>query len=185
MRRSMAAVKETVDAASTGGSGLGLRGGEVERQQSTIPLTTTRENNVNWFTTIELNTFKGYPSTVMISLRRLTSATIKIKLNDPGLNSRAIIVYSICAGTFAFCLLMCRLFHERYKHIYENVKRYLFGNRRGVNTTGRPQSDIPMDEIDVIYEVIDESNMIDNLDDLMIDNVSVADTNGDYVPIWQ
>ncbi|CAG2206450.1 MUNC13 [Mytilus edulis] len=32
------------------------------------------------------------------------------------------------------------------------------------------------------YEVIDESNMIDNIDDLRIDNVSVIDTNDGYVP---
>lgn len=57
--------------------------------ESTIPLTTTREYNVSRFTTllsptIELNSFRGNPSTVMISTRRLTSSTIKPKLNDQG-----------------------------------------------------------------------------------------------------
>lgn len=54
-----------------------------------------------------------------------------------------------------------------------------------MNTTDSPQPDIPMEEMDGIYEVIDESNMIDNIDDILrIDTVSVIGTNDGYVPPW-
>ncbi|VDI11049.1 Hypothetical predicted protein, partial [Mytilus galloprovincialis] len=143
----------------------------------TLPPTTTRENNVSWFTTllsptIELNT------TFMISLRRLTSPTIEPKLNDLGLNNREIIVYSICAGTLVFFVLMCSLSQHRYQKIYWRFKRYQTSNRR---RTENQQQGIPLEEIEGIYEVIDESNMIYNLGDLRNDNMSVPGTNGSYV----
>lgn len=73
---------------------------------------------------------------------------------------------------------MCSLSQHRYKQIYWNFKRYQTSNRR---RTENQQQGIPPEEIEGIYEVIDESNMIYNLGDLRNDNMSVQDTNGSYV----
>lgn len=73
---------------------------------------------------------------------------------------------------------MCSLSQHRYKQIYWNFKRYQISNRR---RTENQQQEIPPEEMEGIYEVIDESDMIYNLGDLRIDNMSVSGTNGSYV----
>ncbi|CAC5379130.1 unnamed protein product [Mytilus coruscus] len=58
---------------------------------------------------------------------------------------------------------------------------YQNGNRRRINTTENPPLVIPLEEIEEVYEEIDESNMIDDVENLMNINLSDSDTNGSYV----
>lgn len=95
------------------------------------------------------------------------------------MNNREIVVYSVCAGTFAFFILICILCLNRYKQIYG--KRYQTNSRRRVNVTENIQLESHLEEIGGTYEMIDETNMIDNFQDHRDNNLSVSDTNGSYV----
>lgn len=57
---------------------------------------------------------------------------------------------------------------------------YQTGNSRR-NSTDHTLPGIPLEEIEGIYEEIDELNMIDSVGNLRDGDISVADTNGSYV----
>ncbi|CAC5381562.1 unnamed protein product [Mytilus coruscus] len=155
---------------------------KTESTTSSSKTSTLRDYNDYWITTllsptVKLHSLTTKDSTIMTSVRRLTSTTPKHEANDLGLNNREIIIYSICAGTVAVFLLMCSVCQRRYKQIYGNFKRYQTGNRQRINITQNPQQEIPLEDIDGIYEEIDESNMIDNVGNLRDGDISVVDTN--------
>ncbi|CAC5376452.1 unnamed protein product [Mytilus coruscus] len=158
----------------------------VEEKVSTIPLTytpTLREYDGNKLTTLFSPTVKLYTisektSTAMMSTRIVTRTSPKPIANNLGLNNREIIIYSIGAGTFAIFILTCSVCKHRYKQIYGNFKRYQTGNRQRIDITGNPQREISLEEIEAVYEEIDESNMIDNVANFTDNNVSVSNTNG-------
>lgn len=77
-----------------------------------------------------------------------------------GLNNREIIVYSVCAGSFLFVILLCTVCQRRYKKIYGNLRRYQVKRSRNVPEISLPA--IPLNGSGGIYEVIDESSMVDN-----------------------
>ncbi|CAC5357726.1 MEGF10_11 [Mytilus coruscus] len=133
-----------------------------------------------WFQTIQSFKFREKHSTVRSSTGQITT-TQKTKAIDIGLNSREIIVYSISAGAFVFVILLCTVFQRRYKQIYGNFKRNQTGNRRMRNISANPLPELPLEDIEDIYEVIDESNMMDHLDNLRENNISLADDNDSYV----
>ncbi|CAC5400652.1 unnamed protein product [Mytilus coruscus] len=130
--------------------------------------------------TIKLFTFKGKDPNVTISAKRITSTTKKSKALDIGLQNREIIVYSICASAFLFVILLCTACQRRYKLIYDSFRRYQAENRRSRNIPEVPFPDIPLVDIEGIYEVIDESNMINNIEYVRDSISSVTDTNEGY-----
>ncbi|CAC5410735.1 unnamed protein product [Mytilus coruscus] len=73
-----------------------------------------------------------------------------------------IFIYSICAGAFAFVILLCTVCQRRYKQIYNYFRRNTSDNGIITNVQENILEDVPSVEIEGIYEVIDESNMIDN-----------------------
>ncbi|XP_076117007.1 uncharacterized protein LOC143084833 [Mytilus galloprovincialis] len=160
----------------------------VEKTEST-PLTnatSTREYNDNWLTTqlstiITVYTISQNQSTSITSTRRLQSTTPKPEANDLGLNNREIIIYSIGGGAFVFFILMCSVCKHRYKRIYGSVKRHNTGIGRRIDITDNPQREVPLEDMEGLYEEINESNMIDNMVNLKENNGSVTDSNGSYV----
>ncbi|CAC5374160.1 unnamed protein product [Mytilus coruscus] len=128
---------------------------------------TVAEYNVIWKITslssiIQLFTFRGQELTVRVSARRITSTTEKPKAHDLGLNNRELIVYSVCAGSFLFVILLCTACQRRNKQIHGNLSRYQVKNKRSINIPKISLPAIPLPEGSGIYEVIDESSMADN-----------------------
>ncbi|VDI72842.1 Hypothetical predicted protein, partial [Mytilus galloprovincialis] len=95
------------------------------------------------------------------------------------LSQREIIVYSIGTGAFVFVILLCTVCQRRYnyKQIYVKFKRYQTAYRRNRNTSEISLPNIPLEEIEGTYDVIDESNSIDNVGIIMEGNNPVSDTN--------
>ncbi|CAC5383302.1 unnamed protein product [Mytilus coruscus] len=71
------------------------------------------------------------------------------------MNVREIIVYSVGAGVFVFVILLCIVYQCRNKS-------YKTESRRERNKQDTSSPDVPLEDIEGIYEQIDESNMIDN-----------------------
>ncbi|VDI62119.1 Hypothetical predicted protein [Mytilus galloprovincialis] len=157
--------------------------------KSTTPLTNTAstiEYNDNWLTTqlssiVSVYTISEKYSTTVTSTRRLQSTTLNPKAKDLDLNNREIIIYSIGGAAFVFCIIMCSVCKHRYKRIYGSVKRYHTGSRHRFDITDNPQREVPLEDIEDLYEEIDESNMINEMVNLKEKNVSVTDSNGSYV----
>ncbi|CAC5383322.1 unnamed protein product [Mytilus coruscus] len=126
-------------------------------------------------------TTKGNDSSFK-SNRNTTSTTPKNKANSLGLNAREIIVYSICAGAFAFVIVLCIACQRRYKNIYGNFKKNQTESKKGRNKPEISLPDIPLEGIEDIYEVIDESNMIENHENISDISNSVTNANDRY---WQ
>lgn len=76
---------------------------------------------------------------------------------------------------------MCSVCKHRYKQICEDFKRYQTSNRRRINITENPQLEIPLEEIEGVYEEIDEANVIDNVNNAMDNIISVSGSDSSYV----
>ncbi|VDI78440.1 Hypothetical predicted protein [Mytilus galloprovincialis] len=125
------------------------------------------------------------------SVKRTTVSTIKRRKTttpnheggDKGLNEREVILYSICAVVFALVILVCISCQHRYKQIYDNFRSYQTVNRRRRNKPEISLPNIPHGDIEGIYEVIDESNMIDvNIENVRYNSQPVTyndDSNSD------
>ncbi|CAC5403209.1 unnamed protein product [Mytilus coruscus] len=87
------------------------------------------------------------------------------------------IVYSICAGAFVFVILLCTVCRRQYKQVHVKFKRYQTAYRRNRNIQEMSLPNIPLEEIEGIYEVIDESNMTDNFGIIVESNRSISDAN--------
>ncbi|CAG2255300.1 unnamed protein product [Mytilus edulis] len=116
-------------------------------------------------------------STVKIS----TSTSAKPEAKDLALSQREIIVYSIGTGAFVFVILLCIVCQRRYscKLVCVKFRRYHTAYRRNRNIPEISMPNIPLEEIEGTYEVIDESNMIhvDNVETIMESNSSISNTN--------
>lgn len=74
---------------------------------------------------------------------------------------------------------MCIVCQRRYKQIYSAFRIYQT-RYRGRHITDNLVSAIPLTETQVIYELIDESNMIENIENIGNSNISTTDTNESY-----
>lgn len=72
---------------------------------------------------------------------------------------------------------MCSVCKQRYRQIYGNFKRDQTSNGQRNNITGTLPQEIPLEGVEGVYEDIDESNMIDNVETLRNMNLSDSDTN--------
>lgn len=79
-----------------------------------------------------------------------------------------------------FVVLLCTACQRRYKQIYDTLRRYQSEERRIRSIPDILRSDIQLQEIEVIYEVIDESNMINDIENARDSTSSVTDTSDNY-----
>lgn len=97
-----------------------------------------------------------------------------------GFSYREIVAYSICFVLFAVLVILCIVCQRRNKQIYSDLKLYQTRQRR-IHITDNVVSEMPLEETPVIYELIDESNMLDNQENIRDTNFSATETNGSYV----
>ncbi|CAG2257997.1 unnamed protein product [Mytilus edulis] len=124
--------------------------------------------------------YTGKFSNVKISIHETTSSTPNHKTDDQGLSTTALVAFSICAVMFVLFVILGCVCQRRYTKIYDIFKIYQTGHSRR-RTTDHPLHEIPLGEIEGIYEEIDEMNMTDNVGIPRDEDMSVDDTNGSYV----
>ncbi|XP_071171623.1 uncharacterized protein [Mytilus edulis] len=117
----------------------------------------------------------------MTSTRKITSKTTKSNANGLALSQREIIVYSTGTGAFVFVILLCTVCQRRYncKRFCVKFRRHHTAYIRNRNIPEISMPNIPLEEIEGTYEIIDESNMIhvDNVETIMECNSSILNTN--------
>ncbi|CAC5360466.1 unnamed protein product [Mytilus coruscus] len=72
-----------------------------------------------------------------------------------------------------------KAYRQRYQKLYSNLKKYQTSKRRRRNIQENPLLEIPLEDIEGVYEVIDELNMINDLENVM--EGSESETNEGYV----
>ncbi|CAG2237755.1 unnamed protein product [Mytilus edulis] len=125
-------------------------------------------------------TFTEKCTTVGITTRRIITTTSKPTEINLGFSNREIIVYSICTGGFVCVILLCTVCQRRYKQMYGNFRRYKTGKKRRRNIPEVSLPEIPLETSDGIYEIIDESNMIDNFEIIRQRKSLVFNTDESY-----
>lgn len=95
-----------------------------------------------------------------------------------GLLPREIILYSSSVGVLVIVILLCTACHHRYKKLYGSIRIHQTEQNRHI--LENPLQEISLEEFGGIYEVIDESNMIDNIDNNRGHDESSSDSNENY-----
>ncbi|XP_071124458.1 uncharacterized protein [Mytilus edulis] len=126
-------------------------------------------------------TFAEKETTFVITTRKIISTTKTSTENNLGFSNREIIVYSICAGGFICVILLCTVCQRRYKQMYGNFRRYKTGKKRRRNIPEVSIPAIPLEASDGIYEIIDESNIIDNFEIIRKSRSLVSYNDESYV----
>lgn len=99
-----------------------------------------------------------------------------------GLLEREIVIYSLCAAVLVLFILLCTACQQRYRKVYGNLKKYQTSKRRRRNIQENPLPEIPLEDIEGVYDVIDELNMINDFENVMDSNFSSeSDPNEGYV----
>lgn len=93
---------------------------------------------------------------------------------------RDVIVYFICGALFLFVVLLCIGCQRRYKHLHNTLRRYQTEGRRSRTIADIIHPDIQLQDIEAIYEVIDESNVINDIENARDSTSSVTDTSDSY-----
>ncbi|CAC5398636.1 unnamed protein product [Mytilus coruscus] len=104
-----------------------------------------------------------------------------IRSTEKGLLEREIIIYSLTSAVLVLFILLCTACYQRYRKIYSNLRKYQTAKRRRRNIPDNPLPELPQDAIEGIYEVIDESNMLDDVEPLRDNNTPIFDSNSSYV----
>ncbi|CAG2184884.1 unnamed protein product [Mytilus edulis] len=164
---------------------------EVAESTVTVQYTSTMTEidiDITSLTTVLPPTFKASMmtftekyTTVGITTRQIKTTTTKTTENNLGFSNREIIVYSICAGGFVCVILLCTVCQRRYKQMYGNFRRYKTGKKRRRNIPEVSLPEIPLEASEGIYEIIDESNMIDNFEIIRKRRSLVSNTDESYV----
>lgn len=82
------------------------------------------------------------------------------------------IVYSVGAGVFVIVMLLCIVYQRRNKSCKTERKK-------GRNKPDTPTPDVPPGDIEGIYELVDEANMIDNFLNVELSSSTVLGTRQD------
>lgn len=85
-------------------------------------------------------------------------------------------MYSISAGLFVCVLILCTALQRRYKQLYRNIRRYQTRKRKHRNKPNISLPDIPLEESNGLYELIDESNMKYDVKSIKEGKTSVSNT---------
>ncbi|VDI64177.1 Hypothetical predicted protein [Mytilus galloprovincialis] len=164
---------------------------EVAESTVTMQYTSTmtdRDIKITSLTTVSpptikthMMTFTEKETTVGITTRRIITTTTKPTEKNLGFSNREIIVYSICAGGFVCVILLCTVCQRRYKQMYGNFRQYKTGKKRRRNIPEVSIPEIPLEASEGIYEIIDESNMIDNFEIIIKRRSLVSNNDESYV----
>ncbi|XP_063415891.1 uncharacterized protein LOC134697541 [Mytilus trossulus] len=139
-----------------------------------------------WFTT-EIQTENGVEddnihSTIYTSSSFEKKETTTSMSTKKGLLEREIVIYSLSAAVLVLFILLCTACQQRYQKVYGNLKKYQTSKRRRRNIQENPLPEIPLEDIEGVYDVIDELNMINDFENVMDSNFSSeSETNGGYV----